>query len=200
MKKWLFLAIILLLMVNYGMYQRLIKTEAEWKRSEGNVKAYASMFDIKDKQNRALQLTVDELKYSKDSVLQALNETRRQLKIKEKNIKAMQSISSTFQKTDTITFRDTIFKEPDLALDTTLKDKWYSVQVGLRFPSQVTVTPKFISDKHIIVSSKKETVKPPKRFFISRWLQKKHMVLHVDVVENNPYVVEKSSRYIEIVK
>ena len=57
-----------------------------------------------------------------------------------------------------------------------------------------------MSEKHIIVSSKKETVDPPKKFFLLRWLQRKHLVLHINVIEKNPYVDEESSRYVEIIK
>jgi cell division protein FtsQ len=52
----------------------------------------------------------------------------------------------------------------------------------------VAVEPYFKSEKHIIVSSKKETVNPPKKFFLFRWFQKKQIVLHIDVIEKNPYV------------
>ena len=64
----------------------------------------------------------------------------------------------------------------------------------------VAVKPEFKSEKHIIVSTKKETVNPPKKFFLFRWFQKKMKVLHVDVVEKNPYVDGETSRYVEIIK
>jgi hypothetical protein len=64
----------------------------------------------------------------------------------------------------------------------------------------VAVKPEFKSKKHIVVSSKKETVNPPKKFFLFRWFQKKMTVIHVDVVEKNPYVSEETSRYVEIMK
>ena len=63
----------------------------------------------------------------------------------------------------------------------------------------IAVKPEFKSEKHIIVSTKKETVNPPKKFFLLRWFQKKHLVVHVDVVEKNPYVGGETSKYIEIV-
>ena len=64
----------------------------------------------------------------------------------------------------------------------------------------IAVKPEFKSEKHIIVSTKKETVNPPKKFFLFRWLQKKHRVLHVDIVEKNPYVENQTSKYVEIIK
>ena len=81
-----------------------------------------------------------------------------------------------------------------------LSDEWYSIRVGLRYPSMVAVKPEFKSVKNIIVSAKKETVNPPKRFFLFRWFQRKQVVLNVDVVEKNPYVQSENNRYVEIIR
>ena len=78
-------------------------------------------------------------------------------------------------------------------------DEWYTLRLGLHYPSMIAVEPEFKSEKHIVVSTKKETVNPPKKFFLLRWFQKKHLVIHVDVVEKNPYVDGETSKYIEIV-
>jgi hypothetical protein len=51
-----------------------------------------------------------------------------------------------------------------------------------------------------VVSERKETVGPPKKFFLFRWFQKKYKILHIDVVEKNPYISEGNGKYIEIVK
>ena len=131
-----------------------------------------------------------------------MEETRKELKIKDKNLKALQAISSNFKKKDTIriTQVDTLFKEPTLAIDTLIGDKWYSVRLGLKYPSMIAIEPNFKSEKHVIVSTKKETVNPPSKFFLFRWFQRKHYVLNIDVVEKNPYVEGESSKYVEIIK
>ena len=202
MKKWLVVIIIILAITIIAMWQQVGYANKKWQTAEGNVKAYASMFSSSEKQNAALQLTVDQLGYFQDSVLQELDATRKQLKIKDKNLKALQQVKSSFSKTDTIiiTQVDTLFKEPTLAMDTLLGDEWYSLRLGLKYPSTIAVKPYFKSEKHIIVSSKKETVNPPKKFWLFRLFQRKHLVLHIDVVEKNPYVNNESSRYVEIIK
>ena len=202
MKKWLVVIIIILAITIIAMWQQVNYANKKWQTAEGNVKAYASMFSSSEKQNAALQLTVDQLGYFQDSVLQELDATRKKLKIKDKNLKALQQVKSSFSKTDTITITqvDTLFKEPTLAMDTLLGDEWYSLRLGLKYPSTIAVKPYFKSEKHIIVSSKKETVNPPKKFWLFRLFQKKHLVLHIDVVEKNPYVNNESSRYVEIIK
>ena len=202
MKKWLVVIIIILAITIIAMWQQVNYANKKWQTAEGNVKAYASMFSSSEKQNAALQLTVDQLGYFQDSVLQELDATRKQLKIKDKNLKALQQVKSSFSKTDTITITqvDTLFKEPTLAMDTLLGDEWYSLRLGLKYPSTIAVKPYFKSEKHIIVSSKKETVNPPKKFWLFRLFQRKHLVLHIDVVEKNPYIDNESSRYVEIIK
>jgi hypothetical protein len=202
MNKYLIITIVGLVAATGVMWKRLQDANEKWERAEGNVKAYASMFDSSRKQNVALQLTVDQLGYFKDSVLQELDETRKKLKIRDKDLKTLQQVKSSFSKADTITVTqvDTLFREPSLAMDTVMGDEWYTLRLGLHYPSMIAVNPEFKSKKNIVVSSKKETVNPPKKFFLLRWLQKKHRVVHIDVEEKNPYVSGETTRYVEIIK
>ena len=68
------------------------------------------------------------------------------------------------------------------------------------YPSEITISPTIRSEKNIIVSSRKETVNPPKKFFLFRWFQRKQTVLQVDVVEKTPYIKTDNNRYIEVLK
>ena len=199
---WLIVTIVGLLAVLFFMWQQVKDANERWERAEANVKAYSGELSISNKKNTALQLTVDQLCYFKDSVLVELDNTRKELKIKDKNLKALQAISSNFKKKDTIriTQVDTLFKEPTLAIDTLIGDKWYSVRLGLKYPSMIAIEPNFKSEKHVIVSTKKETVNPPSKFFLFRWFQRRHNVIHIDIIEKNPYVENQSSKYIEIIK
>lgn len=176
------------------------KIEKRWKESTENVKSYSELFSSAKDKNRAFKLTIDQLQYFNDSIIRELNETRESLKIKDSKLKSLQYISSTFTKYDTLIIKDTLFKDPLVQVDTVLSDEWYSVRIGLKYPSTVTVNPMFKSVKHVIVSSRRETVNPPKKFFLFRWFQKKHTVLNIDVVEKNPYIKEQNNRYIEIIK
>lgn len=154
---------------------------------------------LKDK-NRVFQLTVEQLEYSNDSLLTKMNEVREQLKVKDKDLKQMQYLLSEAQKKDTVVFRDTIFRDPLIRVDTLLGDKWYQLKLGLRYPSTIITEPKFISEKYVIVDYRKETIDPPKKCFIARWFQKKHKVVEVEVVEKNPYIQNKQQRFVEIIK
>lgn len=200
MKKWLVCMVIILSVALIAALSQLNSTTQKWKDAEANVKAYGQELSSEKNKSTAYKLTIDQLEYYKDSVLMELDKVRKELGIKDKRLQAMQYIGSNFSKADTVVLKDTIFKEADFKLDTLLGDKWCKVQLGLRYPAEIAVKPEFRSEKYIVVSSKKETVNLPKKFFLFRWFQKKHYVLHVDVVEKNPYVENQSSRYIEIIK
>ena len=199
---WLVIIILALLTAIGFMFQQLKKADGKWKTAEANVKAYSEELSNSGKKNTALQLTIDQFGYFKDSVLQELDATRKELKIKDKNLKALQAVDSGFSKRDTIrvTQVDTLFKEPTLSVDTLMGDEWYTLRLGLKYPSMIAVEPYFKSKKHIVVSSKKETVNPPKKFFLFRWFQRKHRVVHIDVIEKNPYIKDASSEYVEVIK
>ena len=176
------------------------KIEKRWKESTENVKSYSELFSNSENKNKGFKLTIDQLQYFNDSILRELNETREALKVKDSKLKSLQYLSSTFIKYDTLIIKDTLFKDPQIQVDTVLSDEWYSIRIGLKYPSTITVNPMFRSVKHIVVSSRRETVNPPKKFFLFRWFQKKHTVLNIDVIEKNPYMKEQNSRYIEIIK
>ncbi len=198
-KGWLITVIIVLTAIIVAEWKQVEYANRKWEVAEANVKAYSSELSATGNKNTALQLTVDQLEYFNDSVLKALDDTRKALKVKDSNLKALQAVKSSFSKRDTIILRDTLFKEPTLSVDTLIGDDWYTLRLGLHYPSMIAVKPEFKSEKHIVVSTKKETVNPPKKFFLLRWFQKKHLVIHVDVVEKNPYVDDETSKYIEIV-
>lgn len=200
MKKYLIIAVIILLGVIDAMWQQVKYANKKWETATANMKTYDAQLAAEGEKNIALQLTINQLGYFKDSVLQELDNTRKQLKVKDKNLKALQAVSSVFSRKDTIRLPDTIFMNKSLTLDTLVGDEWYTLKLGLKYPSMIAVEPYFKSEKHIVVSSRKETVNPPKKFFLLRWLQKKHLVLHIDVVEKNPYVSDEKSEYIEIMK
>lgn len=151
-------------------------------------------------QNRAFQFTVEQLEYFNDSLITKMNEVRKELEIRDRDLKQMQYLLSEAQKKDTIVFRDTLFREPTLDIDTLVGDKWYQMRLGLKYPSTITTDPKFVSEKYIMMDYKKETINPPKKCWLLRLFQKKHTILEVNVIEKNPYIENKDSKFVEIIK
>ena len=201
MKKWIIviLGYVVLIGLLFIYFKDKGNYEKKWKDAVTNVKAYDKLLSNSNEKNVAYKLTAEQLSYANDSILKELNDTRKELKVKDKNLKSVQYITSTLSRVDTITLKDTIFKEP-IKIDTIIGDKWYNAKIALSYPSTIIVSPTFKSEKNIVVSTKKETVNPPKKFWLFRLFQKKHTVIKVNIIEKNPYVSNEKSRYIEIIK
>ena len=190
----------LLAVSTYIFYNRNQDLKEEISVSMSNQKAFIAENSSLKEENRVFKFTVEQLNYYNDSILQKMNEVRKELKIKDKDLKQMQYLLSEATKKDTIVFRDTLFREPTLDIDTIIGDKWYSIRLGLKYPNLITTNPTFISEKYIIVNKKKETINPPKKFFLFRWFQRKHWVMEVNIKEKNPYIKEINNRFIEIIE
>ena len=184
----------------YTLYNRNQDLEEEISVSMSNQKAFIADNSSLKEENRVFKFTVEQLNYYNNSILQKMNDVRKELKIKDKDLKQMQYLLSEATKKDTIVFRDTLFREPSLNIDTLIGDKWYNIRLGLKYPNLITTNPTFISEKYIIVNKKKETINPPKKFFLFRWFQRKHWVMEVNVVEKNPYIKESNNRFVEFYK
>ena len=199
--KWIFIGIGAMLIASISI---LIHNNRELKKdlstAAANIKAYSDENSSLKNDARVFQLTVEQLSYYNDSILQKMNEVRKELKIKDKNLKQMQYLLSESTKRDTVLFTDTIFKDKELALDTLIGDKWYNIRLGLKYPNLIYTEPTFISEKYIITNKRKETINPPKKFFLFRWFQRKHWVMEVYIKEKNPYIKEINNKFVEIIE
>ena len=185
---------------SYILYTKNQRLQEELSVSVSNEKAFiAESFSLKN-ENRVFKFTIEQLNYYNDSILEKMNNVRKELNIKDKNLKQMQYLLSEAQRKDSIVFRDTLFKEPALNSDTIIGDKWYQMKLGLRYPSTIMTEPKFTSEKYIVTNIKKETINPPKKCWLLRLFQKKHTILKVNVIEKNPYIENKNSKFIEVIK
>lgn len=197
--------IVLLLVCGLGIVTSVLYNENTGLRKEvsimsGNQKAFLEENDTLKNKCRLFKFQIEQLNYSNDVLLNKMDSVRKELKIKDSEIKQLQFLKSEAVRTDTIIFTDTIFKESSLCIDTIIGDNWYKLQLGLQYPSTINVSPKFISEKYITVSSNKETINPPKKCWVARLFQKKHTVLEINVVEGSPYIENKQQKFVEIIK
>lgn len=190
----------LLAVSTYTLYNRNQDLKEEISVSMTNQKAFIAENTSLKKENRAFKFTVEQLNYYNDSILQKMNDVRKELKIKDSNLKQMQYLLSVSTKKDTVLFTDTVFRDKSLALDTIIGDKWYNIRLGLKYPNLIYTKPTFTSEKYIIVNKKKETINPPKKFFLFRWFQRKHWVMEVHIKEKNPYIKEVNNKFVEIIE
>lgn len=203
MGKYIYLALILilsaLLVKGYKIYNDAQKYKSLYNKERQNVEAYENLNSSLNEDIKEFQLTVDELKNSKDSINRELVRQIEARKIKEKTIQSIQYTTSVASKTDTIVLTDTIFKRP-VDIDTIVGDEWYNLKLGLKYPSTIVTEPTFKSEKYVIIHTKKEYNKKPSKIFFIRWFQKKHTTIVVDVEEKNPYIENQENRFVKIVK
>lgn len=199
MKKFIIgLIVLLVCSLLYMVHQNRTLT-AKYETSIENIKAYDSQLSGLNNSNKVFKLTIDQLNYFKDSILIKMNEVRKELNIKDSKIKQMQYQLSHIEKPDSIVLKDTVFVE-SFKLDTIIGDEWANTHLIMKYPNYIKFTPKFKLESFLFVESKKETVNPPKKFFLFRWFQKKHTVLNVTVKENNPYAETDEQKFVEIIK
>ena len=192
--------ILLGLVVTIGIqHSRIDRLETDLSYSRANEKALFAERDSLEDNSRTLYLTVEQLNQINDSIIQKMNGMRRNLGIKDKEIQQLQYQLSEASKKDTVVFRDTLFRDPELQIDTTMGDKWYNIRLGLEYPSTIAVTPSFTSERYVNMYLKKETVNPPKKCWIGRVFQRKHKIMVVETWENNPYIKVKEERFVKIV-
>lgn len=200
MKKYIIILILILVgAVAYLSYQNRQLT-TKYETSIKNVKAYDAQLSGLEGDNRVLKLTVEQLNYFNDSIIKKMKVVQKELGIKDKRLQQLQYEASHAQRHDTIVLRDTLFRDPQLKLDTIVGDKWFKTNLHLEFPSTIALKPEIELERYTFINGKRETVNPPKKFFLFRWFQKKMTVVTVTVKEKNPYVKNKESRYVEIIK
>ena len=86
-----------------------------------NNKAYEAEKDSLLNNSIQFQFTVDQLNHSKDSLINRINEIRKQIKVKDKQLNELQYFVSENSKADSIIVHDTIFQK-GVAIDTLLQD------------------------------------------------------------------------------
>ena len=163
-----------------------------------NNKAYEAENSTLNDQIIEFKMTAKQLSYSRDSLTQKLNNVRNELKIKDKQIKELQYIASENRKRDTVRLKDTIFVE-GVALDTLIQDKWSSLKLQAQYPNLLNVDYSFNNSTMILTHTSRVTVDPPKKCWIARLFQKKHTIVEIDVIQENPYCTTKEEKFIEII-
>ena len=104
------------------MNNRINKLNYEVTNAITNIKAYELENSTLRNNTIEFKYTIEQLNYSKDSLNHRINELRKDLKIKDKDIQKLQYMLSENQKKDSIVFvHDTLFRE-NIKVDTILND------------------------------------------------------------------------------
>jgi hypothetical protein len=202
MKKYIYTAVLAVILgLSISLYIA-ISTNNKYKKSidiyDNNFKALNLKYDSLSNETIAYKFEVEQLEYINDSIVNKLDESRKELKIKDRDLKPMQYILSEGNKTDTIIFKDTVFRDNFIKIDTTLGDKWVNVKLESLNPNTLSYNIKYTSELEVFAYTEKEIIGTPKKCFIGRWFQRKHKVTKVDVKDNNPYATIKNKKFIII--
>lgn len=173
--------------------------KSKYEVSTANEKSLLDRIEKNGEEIIEYQASMDVLRHTKDSVIQNLLTQQKDLNIKNKELETMMSMASQFHVHDTLRLHDTIFREPDFKLDTCINDEWRTTCVDMKYPNQVCVDATMRSQKDVYVTAKRETIDPPKKFFLCRWFQKKHTVTRITVHEENPYIESQENIFIRVI-
>ena len=200
MKKYLIIILLILISSIIYLVQRNKQLTTKYETSIENIKAYDAELSGLRGDTKVYKLTIEQLNYFNDSIIKKMKVVQKELGIKDKRLQQLQYEASHAQRADTIILKDTLFRDPQLKLDTIVGDKWFRTNLHLEFPSTIALKPEIELERYTFINGKRETVNPPKKFFLFRWFQKKHTVVEVNVREMNPYVKNKTQRFIQIIE
>lgn len=204
MKKYLNIAVLIMALC-FALF--LIGTIVENNKLKEDIKVYDNNFKALNLENSELKdkivaykFDVEQLEFINDSIINDLNNTRKELGIKDKQLKQMQNIKTEIITKDSIFVRDTIFRDNMIKLDTLIGDEWYKVRLGLEYPNKITLHANYKTDLSVFAYSSKEILGIQKKCFIGRWFQKKNKIIRVEIKDRNPHSIIKESKYIIIEK
>lgn len=179
-----------------AMYFNILSLKEDVRLYDNNFKALNLENSKLKEEVIAYKFDTEQLEYINDSIINDLNNTRKELGIKDKQLKQMQSIKTEVVIKDSIFFKDTIFRDPLIKLDTTVGDKWYTVKLHLEYPNKINVQTSYTSDLSVFAYSSKEIIGTPKKCWLGRAFQKKQKVIRVETQDKNPNAKIKESKFI----
>ena len=185
----------------YTVYQsnRIKELDSKLSNAINNNKAFEQENSSLNGKILEFKLTADQLSASNDSLIQKLNQTKKELKIKDKEINYLQYIASENHKGDTVIVRDTIFQK-GVAVDTTLGDNWSRLKLHAEYPNILSAEYSFKNVTTVVAHDSRVTVDPPKKCWLGRLFQKKQTIVEIDVVQENPYCENKEEKFVKIIK
>ena len=179
---------------------------AQNKSNEANLKAYIALNDTLMSTNRMFEFKASQLNYLNDSLVNQMNTIRKNMGVKDKNLKGLGYIKSTVRIHDTVFVNRIRDGDNSLSIDTVINKKWYQIEIDYKgsrcseCKDTLIVSPKISSEKYVVISTSKEYVDTHKKWWFQRIFQKKEEVVDVKVVETNPYIYSDHERFIKVIK
>lgn len=171
---------------NYTLRSKVNKLDNELGISKSNIEYYQNALTNSKEENRVLQLDINDFKSSNDSLINELNKTKDQLKIKDSELKSVSRISTIL--TDTIT--DTLTVDRDFYVE--LKSNELTTIKINRKEGQITCIPEIYNHQDLFIIEEKVY-----RNKYKNWFQRLiHFDFKKDKVEN--YKIINSNNCIRV--
>ena len=158
-------------------------------------KAYSAAMDDASDGERVFRMRVDELSAAHDRQLAAMDSLRREIGVRDRMLRSMHHRVTEVVKVDTVVVPELVMTAN---VDTVIDDGWVRTELSLS-PGKIGVGTRVRNETTIIVHGRRETVRPPRRFFLFRLFQRKHTVVTVTAVEGNPWCETREYRSVEVV-
>lgn len=166
----------------------------EIDRLSNNIQAYEQLVTNKEQTNTVLQLTINELNNSKDSLIQEIQQTKKKLNIKNKNLVQAQVINTVIK--DTVTKVITV----DRNFNETLKINPLTTIKVSRTDSILTAKIDIQNQQILFIEEKKVYKNKYKNGWIRFWHfdWKKIRVRKYQIQNSNPLIRVTDTRIIEV--
>lgn len=187
----------LLIATVFVQNNQLKKKDREIDRITNNVRAYEDIAFNKEEQNRVLQLTIEELNTSKDSLIQQIKTTQKEYNIKDKNLTNVSVINTeikdstkTVIKYKTVDFREELKLNPLTTIIVSRKDSILTAKLDIK--NQQTI---FVEEKKEYRNKYRNGLV---RFFHFDW--RKIRTKRYQIINSNPLIKVTGTRIIEVPK
>lgn len=187
----------LLIATIFVQHNQLQKKDTEINRITSNIRTYQDIVSNNQNNNRTLQLTIEELNHSNDSLLLQLKQTQKELKIKDKNLTNASVINTeikdsvkTVIKKEAMDFKEELKLNPLTTIIVERKDSILTAKIDLK------------NQQTILIYKKKEY----KNFYKSSWVRFWHFdwkrieTKEYQIVNTNPLIKVTGTRIVEVPK
>lgn len=185
----------LLIATVFVQNHQLQKKNKEIDRITNNVRAYEQLASQKEQLNRVLQLTIEELNTSNDSLLKEAKDAQKKLKIKDKNLTDVNVINAEIK--DSVR---TIIKHKLIDFDEELKINPLTTIIVSRKDSILKATLDIKNQQILFVEEKKEYKNKYRnafvRFFHFDW--RRVRTKRYQIMNSNPIIKVTNTRIVQI--
>jgi hypothetical protein len=180
------------------LYNKVKTQDNEIGMLTNNVKQYQSLASGLYIDNRVLEFKLSDLSHSNDSLVQSLDSTRKALKIKDKQLKQLLSVSTAINDTTDVVLPDSV----NCHFTTELKPNQLTTYKISRVGNKLTHIANIFNRQDLFVFTTKEYRRYYKNFIVRLFHLdfKRDEINRYNIVNTNPSITVLDTRVINIVQ